>query len=213
MAEAPKQLNSTWRQRGEFLILMTAIHLLDNLVSDNLTKTGALSDWGIRMVAAFEYVGGIALLMLGIACFLTLVKQVKRLIVPMVTVYLSFAFVHLIVNVAAILLTADMRRGQSLLHLWDVATVYFMSVALFTAWYWFLDSITPDGAFAFPPKPDGRASRTLIDYLFLSFNTSATFGPTTETPTSHGAKLLMMLQVCISLLVLMVLLARALTTG
>ncbi len=201
---------STWWQRGEFLIAMIMIHALDYLVSDNLAGSGVLSAWGNQLVTTFENLGGIVLVVLAVACLIAIVKPFERLIIPVVAVYLSLAVVHLVVNVGAVLLTAEMKQGQPLLQLWDVVVVYFMGVFVFTAWYWFLDRITPGGAFLFPAFPDENAP-TLVDYLFLSFNTSATFGPTTETPTTPAAKLLMMLQVCLSLVVLMVLLARALS--
>lgn len=202
---------STWWQRGEFLIAMIMIHTLDHLVSDNLTKSGVLSAWGNEIVATFENLGGMVLMVLAVACLIAIIKPFQRFIIPIVALYLSLAVVHLIVNVGAVLLTAETKQGQSLLQLWDVVVVYFMGVFVFMAWYWFLDRVTPGGAFLFPSRPGEDVSPTLVDYLFLSFNTSATFGPTTETPTTPAAKLLMMLQVCLSLVVLMVLLARALS--
>jgi hypothetical protein len=202
---------STWVQRFEFLIAMIAIHVLDYLVSDNLTRSKVLSEWGNEIVATFEQAGGIVLILLAVASLVAIVKPFKELIVPIVAVYLSCAVVHFVVNVGAVLLTAESKQGQSLIQLWDVVIVYFMGVFVFTAWYWFLDRITPGGTFLFPSRPGEKPSRTLIDYLFLSFNTSATFGPTTETPTTRLAKVLMMLQVCLSLVVLMVLLTRALS--
>ncbi|HAA02325.1 MAG TPA: hypothetical protein DCE18_03010 [Syntrophobacteraceae bacterium] len=208
--DTPKFLSSWW-QRGEFLLAMIIIHVLDHLVSDNLTKSGVLNEWGNELVAAFEHVGGIALALLAVACLVAIIKPFQRVIVPLMAVYLSFAVVHLVVNVVAVLLTAEIRRGQALINLWDVVVVYSMGVFIFAAWYWFLDKITPGGAFLFPLKPGEESARTLLDYLFLSFNTSSTFGPTTEPPTTRPAKVLMMMQVCSSLVVLMVLLARAIS--
>lgn len=49
---------------------------------------------------------------------------------------------------------------------------------------------------------------TFIDYFFISFNTNATFGPTSETVVSRRVKLVMMAQTSLSLLVLLVLVAR-----
>ena len=202
---------TTWRERGEFLIAMLMIHTLDHLVSNNLTQSGVLSAWGNDIVANFENLGGIVLIVLAVACLIAIIKPFQRLIIPIVALYLSLAVVHLVVNVGAVLLTAEMKQGQSLLQLWDVVVVYFMGVFVFTAWYWFLDKVIPGGAFLFPSRPGENPSPTLVDYLFLSFNTSATFGPTTETPASRVSKVLMMLQVCLSLVVLMVILARALS--
>lgn len=199
----------TWWQRGEFMIAMISIHVLDHFVSGNLTRSGVLSQWGNAVVSSFEEIGGLVLAFMGAASLIAILKPVKRVLVLTVFVYLSFAAIHLVVNVGALLLTAELRRGEPLTQLADVVAVYFMGVFVFTAWYWFLDRTTAEGAFVFPHKPLKDSKGTLIDYLFLSFNTSATFGPTVELPTTRAAKLLMMLQVCSSLVVLMVLLARA----
>jgi hypothetical protein len=49
----------------------------------------------------------------------------------------------------------------------------------------------------------------LFDYVYLSFDTSTTFGPTLEVPVCRRAKVLMMLQVALSIVILTVLLSRA----
>ncbi|MFZ2445149.1 MAG: hypothetical protein WAW37_02210 [Syntrophobacteraceae bacterium] len=206
------QFLTTWWQRGEFLSAMIVIHLLDHMVSDNLTKSNMLTPWGNEIVATFELAGGFLLMVLAVASFIAIVRPFDKLIIPLVSVYLASAVAHLAVNVGAILITAQVKRGETLIQLWDVVDVYFMGVFIFTVWYWFLDRITPGGAFIFSAQPDSQpVRRTLVDYLFLSFSTSATFGPTTEPPTTRVAKVLMMIQVCSSLVVLMVLLARALS--
>ena len=75
--------------------------------------------------------------------------------------------------------------------------------------YWVADHLIEGKAFEFP-ETKGRPHRPpdLIDYLFIAFNTNATFGPTTEAVISRRVKALMMLQTVCSLLVLMVLVAR-----
>ena len=200
-------LPTVW-QRIELFVVVVFIHLFDHMVSENLTGSGVLSPEASGVISTFESVGGILLFLLGVVAIAALLKSSRRMTAFVVAVYLSFALLHLLVNMSAILLTADQRRGQPLVQLWDVILVYFMGVLVFTAWYWFLDRTIPGGAFMFPSK---HCKRTIIDYLFISFNTSATYGPTTEVPTSQVAKILMMLQVCSSLLVLTVLLTRAIS--
>ncbi len=51
-----------------------------------------------------------------------------------------------------------------------------------------------------------------LDYLFLAFNTSTAFSPTDTLVLSRPAKVLMILQSAISLLVLAILAARAINT-
>ena len=48
-----------------------------------------------------------------------------------------------------------------------------------------------------------------LDYLFLAFNTSTAFSPTDTPFLSRPAKLLMMVQALLSLVILAVLLSRA----
>ena len=54
-----------------------------------------------------------------------------------------------------------------------------------------------------------RWSPHFADYLFLAFNTSTAFSPADVPPLSRWAKMLMMIQSMISLLILAVLAARA----
>ena len=75
------------------------------------------------------------------------------------------------------------------------------------------------GAFLFPQMtmmPEARAaaeqdtsSPNFLDYLFLAFNTSTAFSPTDSPVLSRWAKVLMMLQATISLVVIALLAGRA----
>jgi uncharacterized membrane protein len=51
-----------------------------------------------------------------------------------------------------------------------------------------------------------------LDYLFLAFNTSTAFSPTDTAVLSRRAKVLMMAQALLSLLILAVLVGRAVNT-
>ena len=76
-----------------------------------------------------------------------------------------------------------------------------------------------DGAFLFPqmtldPKireemGEGDWSPNFVDYLFLAFNTSTAFSPTDVPVLSRWAKILMMIQAMISLLIIALLAGRA----
>jgi uncharacterized membrane protein len=60
---------------------------------------------------------------------------------------------------------------------------------------------------------DNKAARAwfpgFLDYLFLAFNTSTAFSPTDTAVLSRRAKVLMMVQALLSLLILAVLVSRA----
>jgi len=124
-------------------------------------------------------------------------------------VYLGFATVQVVANVAALLGTAKFRHDSYLWGLWDIGAAYLMVVAIFTGWYWVLDLLIPGGAFEFP-VPEGREPERprLIDYMFIAFNTNSTFGPTAEAVLSRRVKVLMMFQTICSLFILLVMVAR-----
>ncbi len=129
-------------------------------------------------------------------------------------VYLFVATVQTIAAVGALVVTARVRKDEYLWGLVDVGAAYIAIAAVFTGWYWLLDGIVPGGAFVFPGRGGEDLARPeLIDYAFISFNTNATFGPTSETVVSRRVKLVMMFQTTLSLLVLLVLVARLVSSG
>ena len=124
-------------------------------------------------------------------------------------------------------LPAHLETPQQLLR--SAAALWVANILVFASWYWRLDGggphkrdLTPghtDGAFLFPQMtmdPTAKIaagelewSPTFIDYLFLAFNTSTAFSPTDVPVLSRWAKVLMMTQSMISLLVIALLAARA----
>lgn len=107
--------------------------------------------------------------------------------------------------------------------------LWISKILVFASWYWRLDAGGPhkrdlfpghnDGAFLFPQMTMSPAAKTaagendwspnFIDYLFLAFNTSTAFSPTDAMVLSRWAKILMMIQAMISLLIIALLAARA----
>lgn len=130
----------------------------------------------------------------------------------------------------ALLITEAMRHRvtpQQLLR--SAAALWVANFLVFASWYWRLDaggphqrSLTPghtDGAFLFPQMtmpPEAKIAAgehywepNFVDYLFLAFNTSTAFSPTDVPVLSRWAKILMMIQALISLLVIALLAGRA----
>jgi hypothetical protein len=109
------------------------------------------------------------------------------------------------------------------------AALWATNILVFASWYWRLDAGGPherartpghaDGAFLFPQMTMDPAAKlaagehewepNFVDYLFLAFNTSTALSPTDVPVLSRWAKALMMIQALISLLVLVLLAARA----
>ncbi|HEY7322940.1 MAG TPA: hypothetical protein VIE89_35715 [Candidatus Binatia bacterium] len=111
----------------------------------------------------------------------------------------------------------------------SAASLWITNILVFALWYWRLDAGGPyqrdkapghsDGAFLFPQMTMSKEALTeagqqnwspnFVDYLFLAFNTSTAFSPTDVPALARWAKILMMLQSLLSLLIIALLAARA----
>jgi hypothetical protein len=109
----------------------------------------------------------------------------------------------------------ELLRGGALLWVANVLT--------FALWYWEIDGGGPahrhathcgSSDFAFPQRVLGDEAEAqwkpeFVDYLFLAFNTSTAFSPTDTMVLARRAKLMMMYQSIVSLITVVVLVARA----
>ncbi|HJZ50411.1 MAG TPA: DUF1345 domain-containing protein [Roseiflexaceae bacterium] len=150
---------------------------------------------------------------------LHLTRMLSFLILGVVTLAEIISVVFLLTQ-----LLAGRTRAPALLG--DAALIWVANILTFALWYWEIDGGGPgkrhrDGYassdLAFPQVALGKATNppwfpSFIDYLFLAFNTSTAFSPTDTLVLSRRAKILMMLQAVLSLLVLAVLAARAVNT-
>jgi len=125
---------------------------------------------------------------------------------------------------------ASAEKARQLLR--SAAALWITNILVFALWYWRLDAGGPhqrgkraghcDGAILFPQmtmnkkalKETGEQnwSPNFIDYLFLAFNTSTAFSPTDAPVLARWAKVLMMIQSLLSLLIIALLAARAINT-
>jgi uncharacterized membrane protein len=137
--------------------------------------------------------------------------------------------VAMIASLALLITALTEHRVNPPQILRSAAALWVTNILVFASWYWRLDAggphareMTPgheDGAFLFPQMtmhPEAKIAAgehewepNFIDYLFLAFNTSTAFSPTDVPVLSRWAKILMMLQSLISLLVIALLAARA----
>ncbi len=129
-----------------------------------------------------------------------------------------------VVTSAFLLVSSSLGGGTSAPALLrDAALLWVINVATFAVWYWEIDGGGPAGRrreghvsedFVFPQmnlgdESDHAWSPGFVDYLFLAFNTSTAFSPTDTAVLSQRAKVLMMVQALLSLLILAVLVGRA----
>jgi hypothetical protein len=102
------------------------------------------------------------------------------------------------------------------------AAIWFTNVIAFGLWYWDLDRGGAaarahgegEAAFIFPEmtNPEYVAADwypKFVDYLHLSFNTAMAFSPTDVSAVRPWAKLLMMVEEAISVIVAVLVVARA----
>jgi len=145
-----------------------------------------------------------------------------HLLAGTVTVFMLWSLVLLVLALPA-------HRESPVDLLRSGALLWITNVVVFASWYWRLDAGGPHqrekqpghtkGAFLFPQmtlhqdlarERDGRLwSPRFVDYLFLAFNTSTALSPTDAPVLSRWAKVLVMIQALISLMVIVILVGRA----
>ncbi len=194
-----------------FLAFIVAAQALDLLIATRVSLGPVARDQGIRRLIEWgENLSNVLFaITLVVAVAAELLKVRNRVITAAVGAYLALATINLLENVVALVATAELRQVERLALLWDVGLVYASTVIIFALWYRLIDTEFEYPVFEFPQDPfrPGRAPGWM-DYVFLSFNTNATFGPTAEVVHGRSGKVLMMVQTVMSLLLLVVLLAR-----
>jgi hypothetical protein len=141
----------------------------------------------------------------------------------------SIITVALISSVALLVHALPSHKESAIQLLFSGALLWLTNVIVFALWYWRLDGggatkreeLKEFGScsFLFPqmqiPKDErgqfecARWRPHFIDYLFVAFTQSSTFGPTDAPLLARWAKVLAMLQALISLLIVVLLISRA----
>jgi hypothetical protein len=135
----------------------------------------------------------------------------------------------LIASVALLVRALPTHKETPLALLRSGALLWLTNVIVFALWYWRLDGGGPtrrheqkkfgSTSFLFPQMQvphDERAQFActrwrprFIDYLFVAFTQSSTFGPTDAPLLARWAKVLAMIQIFISLSIVILLISRA----
>jgi hypothetical protein len=108
----------------------------------------------------------------------------------------------------------------------DAALLRVINLVMFAVWYWEINGGGPA-----QPRQKGHVGQNclfpqmnllekttrvcsagFLDYLFVASNTSTTFSPTDTAVLSQRAKVLMMVQALLPMLILAVLVSRAVNT-
>jgi hypothetical protein len=141
----------------------------------------------------------------------------------------SIITVALIGSVFLLVTTLPAHREPPLRLLLSGAELWVTNVLVFALWYWRLDGGGPKArearhefgsrSFVFPQMQIEKAERArfgaehwhprFIDYLFIAFTQSSTFGPTDAPLLARWAKMLAMVQTFLSLSIVILLISRA----
>jgi len=135
----------------------------------------------------------------------------------------------LIASVVLLVITIPGGQEPALTLLRSGGALWLTNVLVFALWYWRLDGGGPrrretddefgSRSFVFPQMQIEKMERKtfgvdqwrprFVDYLFIAFTTSSTFGPTDAPVLTPWAKLLTMTQILISLTIMVLLISRA----
>jgi hypothetical protein len=136
--------------------------------------------------------------------------------------------VVLIASVALLVRALPSHKESPLELLRSGGLLWLTNVIVFALWYWRLDGGGPSAraehkrfgscSFVFPQMQLEKTERgrfdcegwrpRFIDYLFVAFTQSSTFGPTDAPLLARWAKILTMIQIAISLCIVVLLISR-----
>jgi uncharacterized membrane protein len=146
-------------------------------------------------------------------------RRIALALIGLVSAVNVFSLIELVSH----LLHGGKANGRALIF--SGVALWVTNVLLFALWYWELDrggpvarasGTDPAPDFLFPQMTDDAAKYArrdwmpgLIDYLYVSLTNSAAFSPTDTMPLTPTAKLLMGAQALVSILILVLVVARA----
>ena len=145
----------------------------------------------------------------------------QTMIILLAAAYVANTIAELADMIGVITLHPSGNNAFSLLS--SSVAIWVANVLTFSLLYWQIDrggpyarasklSVKPDWVFPQPATPEDLPPdwRPLfLDYLYLGYNTATAFSPTDALPLTHRAKMLMMIESTISLLTMVIILARA----
>jgi hypothetical protein len=205
------------------MLALCAAAILDLATATSLSLTDkAPSFWVVLFGLADAYASPVALGTVFLAGILWMARSPKAFIFIFdVTLWLSM--IALLVNVVGLIVCLFDKQDNPEFLLLSAGLVYLENIAVFAAYYWRFDHphqkriatgeqthpgvVFPQNTLAFKTLHGWNPG--FIDYLFLSFNTSSTFGPTLPIPLRGAIQFGMMLQVAFAMAVLVMIAARA----
>jgi hypothetical protein len=215
---APRRLDT---HAFEMILVVALITLHDFLLSDALSLPLALQRSTLAQLRALDRVVSSAEFLVPaifiFAMVLLWLAQRNQWVMRLAIVFLAWVTLRLVAKVALVLLTIISRPvKQASGILTDTIVLWFALFLLFGIWYWMIDGGGPtarrDGTsrridFAFPQQAVKYIGWEdwmpgFWDYVFLGFCGSTQFSLGDATVLSLRAKLLLMIQVTLSVAVI-----------
>jgi hypothetical protein len=202
---------------GAFFLVVLLIQAMDVLLTLRIEDLGNDADTTEKLVRAIGDVTDVLFIVVFIVVIIEFLRRRfiasreshSQFTLIILCVYLSAASLNVIVNMFTLVMAPSLQNASQNWLILDLGLLFASNMLAFSLWYQLADAYLKGGAFDFPSNaahPDDPPR--WIDYLFLSFNTQSTFGPTVEGIRTRPVKVMMMLQTSLSLIVLVVLVAR-----
>ncbi len=214
----------TVRKQGlTYIIVLIICQILDYATSTTLSFINLAHPKEIGQVIYFEDLISFLIVIALVVCVLIYLFTSQSVFYRAILITATLSTFGLVLNIGGLLVSLVNRQVDSRFLLIDAAIVYSSTILIFSVWYWILDCESQQAQYCgevvtpvliFPQNATKITGYEcwkpgFIDYLFLSFHTSSTVGPTDTLVISKYAKITMICQVTISLIVLIVLAARA----
>jgi hypothetical protein len=163
------------------------------------------------VVAAGLY--GVRVAFLVLLAILWLANRKRTMFQTIIAANVYFTVVLLLYTFALMRVLGGFREAASAMLI-DAALMSLSNILIFSVWYWIIDPPGVDEkaneaaswAFLFPQRDRVALypswSPDYADYLFLAFTTNFAFSPTDALPLTRAAKMLMLLQAAISVVII-----------
>ena len=217
-ARAPGYLTA-----GGILASLVVASVLDLATAQSLSRTDLSPSHAVKLFQILDMYASPVAFIASVLTLLCWAARARRWFRPMFDLTLALSMIALLDNVVGLVLCLFDKQENPAFLLLSAALVYVENIAVFVAFYWRFDHpfqqrvaegeqthpgiLFPHSTMQMKSLEGWRPA--VIDYVFLSFNTSSTFGPTLPVPLRGSIQLGMMLQVAVAMTVLVMLAARA----
>ncbi len=211
----PPSVNQVFRppfHLPTFVAVLMVIKLINLTLTARIQEAFAPHSTIYRLIEAGTHLAtGLLLVSIVLALGAWVFSKVAtpRLALPLMIVYLSIATINASGTAATLVLSHRLIQVSQARLVIDIGLVYVMVVLVFSLWYQLADGHLRGGGLDFrrnaahPDEPPNW-----FDYLVLSFNTCSTFGSTMESARTRPVKALMMLESMISMVIIVLAVAR-----